>query len=101
MAAAAAEYGRLELVKWLCGEGGFAMDVVVMYRAAYGGNLELVQWLRAEGCPWDWKTCVHAVALGHVEVLRWVRENGCPWRTWTRDQAAFELEYTDDLDNLV
>ena len=101
MAAAAAEYGRLELVKWLCGEGGFAMGVVVMSRAAKGGNLELVQWLRGEGCPWDWWTCYYAVHEGHVEVLRWARENGCPLMTYTRDWAAEKLGYTDDLGNLV
>ena len=53
MARIAARYGHRELVKWLCGEGGFAMDVEVMGMAAYSGNLELVQWLRAQGCP-EW-----------------------------------------------
>ena len=42
MAHATARYGHLELVKWLCGEGGFAMDERVMWRAACSGNLELV-----------------------------------------------------------
>ena len=51
MAEVAAAHGHLELVKWLCGEGGFAMDVDVMDYAARSGNLELVQWLRGEGCP--------------------------------------------------
>ena len=96
----AAEYGHLELVKWLCGEGGFAMDKYVMRYAAGSGNLELVKWLRGEGCPWDWRTCLYAVAKGHVEVLRWARENGCEWRVEDRDKAAAELGYTDDLGNL-
>ena len=34
-------------------------------------------------------------------MLRWVRENGCPWPAYTRDRAAAELGYTDDLGNLV
>ena len=97
MAKVAARYGQAELVKWLCGEGGFAMDEMVMWRAAQGGNLELVQWLRAEGCPWNYDTCTWAVEEGHVEVLRWVRENGCPWHAYVRDQAAAELGYTDDF----
>ena len=101
MAHDAAFYGHLELVEWLCGEGGFAMDEEVMWWAAYGGHLELVQWLRGEGCPWDYDTCLNAVSQGHEEVLRWVRENGCPWATYTRDLAAEKLGYTDDSGNLV
>ena len=112
MAHHAALYGNLELVKWLCGEGGFAMDERVTHQsyswpllaarsAARGGNLELVQWLRGEGCPWDIDTCFWAVKQGHVEMLRWARENGCPWSAETRDRAAAELGYTDDFGNLV
>ena len=97
MAEAAADYGQVELVKWLCGEGGFAMDVRVMAWAAKGGNLELVQWLRAEGCRWDADTCHWAVDHGHEELLRWARENGCPWDAYTRNQAAAKLGYTDDF----
>ena len=101
MAWFAAQYGQVELVKWLCGEGGFAMDKKVMWRAARSGNLELVQWLRGEGYPWDYWTCSWAVEQGHVEVLRWARENGCPWKAFDRDYAAAELGYTDDFGNLV
>ena len=72
-----------------------------MMDAAMSGNLELVQWLRAEGCPWDHLVCDFAVDTGHVEVLRWAHQNGCPWTAFTRDRAAEELGYTDDLGNLV
>ena len=102
MAHEAAWYGRAELVKWLCGEGGFEMDKGVMRCAARSGNLELVQWLRNEGCPWSGHACLMAVEKGQVETLRWVRENGCPWNAWTRDRADWELHgYTDDFGNLV
>ena len=104
----AARSGNLELVQWLCGEGGFAMDRFtdfssrsLMHGAARSGKLELVQWLWGKGCPWDWKTCFWAVGYGHVEVLRWLRENGFPWDDLTRDRAAAELGYTDDFGNLV
>ena len=80
MAHVAAKYGHLELVKWLCKEGGFAMDEGVVRLAASSGNLELLRWLRGEGCPWDSATCSVAVAKAHVEVLRWARKNGCRWR---------------------
>ena len=73
------------------------MDEWVMREAARSGNLELVQWLRGEGCPWDWKTCWYAVDKGRVEVLRWLRSNGCPWDASTRDRAAAQLGYTDNL----
>ena len=59
------------------------------------------QWLRAEGCPRCRRTCREAVDPGHVETLRWARENGCPWEAGTRDWAAAELGYADDLGNLV
>ena len=91
----------MELVQWLIQEQGFPMDVKVMAMAVGGGNLELVRWLRGEGCPWDKWTCYCAVNQGHVEVLRWIRENGCPWGAETRDLAAAQLGYTDDLGNLV
>ena len=100
MAHHAALYGNLELVKWLCGEGGFSMDLVMMKQAARGDNLELVQWLRGEGCPWNYWTCYQAVDKGHVEVLRWACENGCQWGAEDRDRAAAELGYTDDFGNL-
>ena len=101
LAHVAARQGQLELLKWLCGAGGFAMDEGVMADAATSDNLDVVQWLRGEGCPWDYHTCHHAAEQGHVEVLRWARENGCPWTAWTQYQAEEELGYTDDFGNLV
>ena len=101
MAAAAAQFGHMVLVKWLCGEVGFAMNEGVMAWAAMSGNLELVRWLRGEGCPWNMWTCAHASWRSHLEILRWLRANGCPWNAGTRDLAAAMLGYTDDLGNLV
>ena len=101
IATAAAAHGHMELVRWLIQEQGFAMDKEVMQNAAVGGNLELVRWLRGEGCEWNSVACQYAAFNGHVEVLRGVRENGCPWNADTRDKAAAELGYTDDLGNLV
>ena len=101
VASAAAQYGHMVLAQWLIQEQGFAMDERVIQWAASSGNLELVKWLRGEGCPWNRWTCHWAVRDGHVEVLRWARANGCPWRAYTRNQAAAELGYTDDLGNLV
>ena len=101
MARYAAQYGHTELAKWLCGEGGFAMDEGVMWWAAGSGNLKLMQWLRGEGCPWDHWMCDRAREFGDVEVLRWARANGCPWTFNSRDFAYEDLGYTDDFGNLV
>ena len=48
MAEVAAEYGHLELVKWLCGEWGFQISWMVTLAAARGGNQELAEWLRMQ-----------------------------------------------------
>ena len=97
----AAEYGHRELVQWVRREQGFALDGMVMERVARAGDLEMVQWLRGQGCLWNNNTCYEAVSGSHWEVLRWVRENGCPWSEFIRELAAEQLGYTDDFDNLV
>ena len=99
LATAAATYGHLELLKWLCSEGGFAMDDKVMRWAAYGGKLEVVQWLRGNGCPWHISTCTYAMMRGPIEVLRWLRENGCWWKSYVRRRALCIFRYTDNLGN--
>ena len=88
LASAAAGLGHLELVQWLCGEGGFAMDKFLMRSAARSGNLELVQWLHANGCPWNFWTCAMAAHHGYLEVLLWLRASGCPWNAMTCTNAA-------------
>ena len=96
----AARGGHLETLRW-ARENGCEWDKGSCWQAAGGGHLEVLQWLRAEDCPWCWLTCYHATSGGHREVLRWARENGCPWHAETRDRAAAELGYADDLGNLV
>ena len=97
---AAAEHGHLATLRW-AHENGCDWYASSCYLAAYGGHLVTLQWLRGEGCPWDSMTCYGAVRHGHVETLRWARQNGCEWDAATRDRAAAELGYTDDLGNLV
>ena len=43
-----------------------------------GGHLDVLQWARAQGCPWNWCTCVKAAEGGHLKLLSWARANGCP-----------------------
>ena len=97
MAATAAWYGHLELVKWLCGEGGFAMDVEVMRFAASGGSLQVVQWLRGEGCEWGSSACAAGAGYGHLEVLQWLRANGCPWGAATTCMCAARRGHLETL----
>ena len=96
----AAYRGHLEVVRW-ARENGCDWNKTACAMAAMGDRLEVLQWLRANGCPWSARTCYWAVDKGHVETLRWARENGAPWNAATRDKAAAELGYTDDLGNLV
>ena len=119
MVSFAADYGHLELLKWLIEEQGFTMDEDVMRGAVVSGNLKVVQWLWAEGCPWDTRacsdaadlktlqwvrasggpwdesTCATAAMFGDVEMLRWARENGCPWTwetcKWAADEGHVEV----------
>ena len=96
----AAEYGKLEQVKWLIGSKYLYNDWMAMKRAAEGGNFEVIQWLRqTKNCDWNWQTCELAVTYGDVEVVRWMRENGCPWDGGTAYEAKRKFGYTDDFDN--
>ena len=42
--------------------------------AAIGRHLEVLKWLRANGCPWDWQTCIYA----NGATLEWTIANGAP-----------------------
>ena len=92
--------GRLETLRW-ARENGCDWNTNACAMAAMGDQLEVLQWLRANSCPWNHGVCHFAVDKGHAETLRWARENGCPWIAATRDKAAAELGYADDLGNLV
>ena len=94
---AAAQYGHTELVKWLCGEGGFAMDEKVMRCAAGNGNLELVRWLKRAGCGWDKSLSTVAGLFGRPEVLQWLCANGCPWEPEMVCRLAARLGHLEVL----
>jgi hypothetical protein len=82
----AAQYGHLEMLKWLV-ENGFKFTGDALTAAAKEGHLECVVYLRERGCKMT--TTVSKVSLNraHIHVLRWVIENGCAWvPQWTLDQ---------------
>ena len=75
MAHGAALCGHLELLQWLCGKAGFAMDQLVMQGACCcpSGNIEMVQWLWDQGGFDDnpKEVILNAAASGNLELVQW------------------------------
>jgi hypothetical protein len=88
----AAQYGYLEMLKWLV-ENGFKFAVDALTAAAQRGQLECVVYLRERGCKMTSTVSKATVNYAQIHVLRWAIENGCKWNPqWTLDQ----LERIDD-----
>jgi hypothetical protein len=82
----AAEYGHLEMLKWMV-ENGLKFTADALTAAAERGHLECVVYLRERGC--NITPTVSKVTVNHarMHVLRWAIENGCKWvPQWTLDQ---------------
>ena len=88
----AAQYGYLELLKWLV-ENRFKFAVDALTAAAQRGQLECVVYLRERGCKMTSTVSKATVNYAQLHVLRWAIENGGKWNPqWTLDQ----LEQIDD-----
>ena len=82
----AAEYGHLELLKWM-GESGFKFPGDAISAAAKEGQLECIRYLRERGCNITPTVSKVTVNRAHIHVLRWAIENGGKWDPqWTLDQ---------------
>ena len=82
----AAQYGHLEMLKWMM-ENGFKFAVDALTAAAARGHLECVVYLRERGCNMTPNVSKAAVNFAQIHVLRWAIENGCKWfPQWTLDQ---------------
>jgi hypothetical protein len=82
----AAQYGHLEMLKWLV-ENGFKFTVDALTAAAKEGQLECVVYLRERGCNMTPTVSKVTVNRARMHVLRWVIENGCKFDPqWTLDQ---------------
>jgi hypothetical protein len=82
----AAQYGHLEMLKWLV-ENGFKFTADALTAAAERGHLECVVYLRERGCNMTPTIAKAAVNIAQIHVLRWAIENGCKWvPQWTLDQ---------------
>ena len=88
----AAEYGYIEMLKWLV-ENGFKFAVDAITAAAKEGQLESIVYLRERGCNITPTVSKVSVNRAQIHVLRWAIENGCKWvPQWTLDQ----LEQIDE-----
>ena len=85
--AIAAEYGHLDVLKWMTYHG-VTMNKYTCHNAASNGHLQVLIWARANGCKWDDDTCLSAARAGHLSILQWLRENRCPWNSSTCEWAA-------------
>ena len=82
----AAQYGHLEMLKWLV-ENGFKFTGDALTAAAKEGHLECVVYLRERGCNITPTVSKVMVNFARMHVLRWAIENGCKWvPQWTLDQ---------------
>ena len=72
--AAAAEYGRLECLKYLH-ENGCPWDERTCTTAARGGHLDCLKYVHENGRPWDERTCAAAARGGHLGCLKYLREH--------------------------
>ena len=82
----AAQFGHLELLKWM-GESGFKFTADALTQAAKGGHLECIVYLRERGCNITPNVSKVTVTFAQIHVLRWAIENGCKFDPqWTLDQ---------------
>jgi hypothetical protein len=88
----AAEYGYIEMLKWM-GGNGFKFPGDAITAAAKEGQLECIVYLRERGCNITPTVSKVSVNRAQIHVLRWAIENGCKWvPQWTLDQ----LEQIDE-----
>jgi hypothetical protein len=87
----AAEYGYIEILKWLL-NNGCRWNRTTCAMAAKSGNLELLKYLRENGCKWDARTCSRAAEYGHLEILIYARENDCNWDHRTCAKAIMKYQ---------
>ena len=79
IAAAAAEGGQLETLKWLRSQGCLWNAKTIWASAARSGSIDLVAYLKFEQkVPWG-DFLLGVAKAGHLHVLQWARRNGCPW----------------------
>jgi hypothetical protein len=66
----AAEYGHLEVLKWLRKKGYRARMEICIHKAAGIVNLEVLEWTIENGSSWNEYACFYAACGGHLEILK-------------------------------
>lgn len=91
----AAEYGQLEVLKWLRCDANSLDTAINSYGIAYwdeecitiaagAGHLDMIKYMRDSSihddniCPWDSTATEFAANSNQLEVLMWLCTNGCP-----------------------
>ena len=93
---AAANNGRLYLLKFLLDEFFYIWGTDLCWAAAQHGHLHVLEWARANDCPMDTNLTAEAASNGHLHVLEWALENGCPMDNDTRVWSSkYAREYPD------
>lgn len=84
----AAEYGHLNILKWLVEQGEDAghtnkKGYTVLQVAAQNGHLNVIQWLVEQGSDiqqtddYDRNLVGLAAKSGHLDVIKWLHQKGC------------------------
>ena len=102
LACTAAQYGHLDILKWLVIEQGAELVPKICKKAASGGYVNIVRWARQEGCDWPPDTTTHekiikswdkyygcpfkrkgSIRLDHIEFFELAENEGCKWNGTT------------------
>jgi len=83
----AAEYGHLNILKWLKEEKDLELDgkfyenaIDGDFAAGGGGQLLVMKWLREQEVDWPDEYTFYLAALEeNLEILQWLHDEGCPW----------------------
>lgn len=92
---AAAEYGRLECLKFLH-ENWCPWHADTCFAAVETGHLECLKYAHENECPWNEYACIFAVENGLLDCLKYAHEHKCYWSHGTRAVAVenAHLKYT-------
>lgn len=114
MMAAAADKGRLHIMKWLVAQGlnplepHFADGVEPMYFAVYSGHLHIVKWLHELGAPLNQiaedgaSLMLTAIDRGQLPVARWLWQQGvAPQEVSRHGVGALSLAITKNYGELA
>jgi hypothetical protein len=84
----AAQYGKLEILRYVVDRSGLPAPLGYFCKSAVMGGVEMLQYVRELGCVFDEKTTEAAASNGDFEVLRYLHMSGAPWDSRTLAAAV-------------